>query len=691
MWVNARDHESVLVVRIQTIDHQEFAFDVERHESTSPGPTSWRAFKTILPETRDNLRECLRRLVNAEGFPDLSGLQALGQLMHDQLLPIELHEEFASQAGAVVISSEDLALPWELVHDGKKYLCLKQPLCRHLQIQNARGRLSSQQAVERNHARALIIANPESGTHFDLPNSVREARMLEQLFHEHGLESTVLLGNDCSWSRVLTELRDPTYSFIHLAGHVRDPEDQTGALPAFYCSDARLAFQEIMSSFRSDAFVFLSTCSGQPLQRKKSTDPAQRQIPSPIGQANSLASAFLSFPNCRGVVGTMWWIADEIAFDVSKAFYEHLLDGVPTGEAMRQARDAIFQNAKDPALWASYIQYGDPHLTFQCTGTLSGSVRPEPSEDLFPADPAIPPLDASGRLCLLNAYQEQRKMLSPAISSVHLLIGMMRIPDGAMSELLERAQIPTSLLADALCEALRRKDPPKEKWKGRTIRGGLAKILAGAKDAATKEGKSEVGELHILGALLDARSSGAYLLLTLTLRSIGRSASKLAELRQKKPPKVKIFKNTGVLNDKQFSRSAFMVLDQARTEAVKNGWAQIRSPHLAVAVLSHPDSDVSVHARQNGVKAEQIVACLRKEFVPTEHTDEKMGELDKHVFSENALKCLKYSARIAQARGSSIIDERDIWRAVLMDPSDFFVKLLLTNDVWPLRLLPYGW
>lgn len=158
-----------------------------------------------------------------------------------------------------------------------------------------------------------------------------------------------------------------------------------------------------------------------------------------------------------------------------------------------------------------------------------------------------------------------------------------------------------------------------------------------------------------------------------------------------KDPIMMIFEDDGQLNEKRFSRAAMMVLDQALTEAIRSRWTQIRSPHLGLAIFAHPDSDVSICARNNGIRAENIIKEFRRQFVADDPHALERRELNAHVLSENALECLRQAARFAEARNADQIDERDIWRAILMDPGNFFVQVLLKNGVWPLWLLPFGW
>jgi ATP-dependent Clp protease ATP-binding subunit ClpA len=148
--------------------------------------------------------------------------------------------------------------------------------------------------------------------------------------------------------------------------------------------------------------------------------------------------------------------------------------------------------------------------------------------------------------------------------------------------------------------------------------------------------------------------------------------------------------NSG-LSTRHFTHAALIVIDQAQTEACLTRWSQIRSPHMGVAIFAHPDSDVSLCAREHGIRVAKIVQEFRREFVGDEDPLRSGATLAKLHFSDNALQCLEQAVRVAQARGVEQIDEKDIWRAILMDPSNFFVRILLANGIWPLWLLPYGW
>ncbi len=154
---------------------------------------------------------------------------------------------------------------------------------------------------------------------------------------------------------------------------------------------------------------------------------------------------------------------------------------------------------------------------------------------------------------------------------------------------------------------------------------------------------------------------------------------------------MKSFDDNMRLNAQCFSHSALIVIDQAQTEARVMGWSRIRSPHMGIAIFAHPDSDVSICARKHGVRVEKIVKEFRNQFLGDENPLECEEILTESKFSENALQCLNQATQVALSRGVKQVDERDIWRAILMDPGNFFVKTLLANGIWPLWLLPYGW
>jgi hypothetical protein len=66
---------------------------------------------------------------------------------------------------------------------------------------------------------------------------------------------------------------------------------------------------------------------------------------------------------CGAFVGTQWRVADAVAAEVARAFYEHLVKGVPVAGALHAARDlARCRFPQDPT-WLAYTCFADPNAS----------------------------------------------------------------------------------------------------------------------------------------------------------------------------------------------------------------------------------------------------------------------------------------------------------------------------------------
>ncbi len=65
-------------------------------------------------------------------------------------------------------------------------------------------------------------------------------------------------------------------------------------------------------------------------------------------------------------VGSLWEVRDSRAAMLASTFYENIIEGVSVGEAMRAAREKVFNESKreGDVSWAAMILYGDPALSF---------------------------------------------------------------------------------------------------------------------------------------------------------------------------------------------------------------------------------------------------------------------------------------------------------------------------------------
>ena len=72
------------------------------------------------------------------------------------------------------------------------------------------------------------------------------------------------------------------------------------------------------------------------------------------------ASRFLR-AGAGGFIGAYWSVYDSTAFEFARAFYGHLLAGVPVGRAAREAR--LTARASGDPTWLAYTVFADPMAT----------------------------------------------------------------------------------------------------------------------------------------------------------------------------------------------------------------------------------------------------------------------------------------------------------------------------------------
>ena len=76
----------------------------------------------------------------------------------------------------------------------------------------------------------------------------------------------------------------------------------------------------------------------------------------------SLAQAF-TYAGCPSVVMSHWPVDDKSTADLMTSFYQHLADGLPKDEALRQARLGFLESAtpanSHPYFWGGFVVLGD--------------------------------------------------------------------------------------------------------------------------------------------------------------------------------------------------------------------------------------------------------------------------------------------------------------------------------------------
>lgn len=294
--------------------------------------------------------------VNKNGFlteEGINNLKKTGLLLWDHLLAGQVKEKLRTTHIADLILSLDetlIDIPWELLYDGKDFLCLKFNLGRLVRTKEKMG--PPQYRNFPSKLKMLILANPTN----DLKSAYLEGIYIkDQLDRRRDKISIDFKTTQIDTLYVKKNLRD--YDVVHFAGHCerdsKDPENSGWVL-----NDGRFTIQDIFAlgeSLSLPILVFSNACHSA--EAKADLLELDYQT-----KTYSLASAFL-FSGTRHYIGTIRKIEDQMSLVFSKEFYTHLINGKSVGECLRLARLKIIREHGLAALpWMSYLLYGDPHF-----------------------------------------------------------------------------------------------------------------------------------------------------------------------------------------------------------------------------------------------------------------------------------------------------------------------------------------
>jgi hypothetical protein len=260
-----------------------------------------------------------------------------------------------------------LGYPWELMHDGEEFFCLKHALGRFVNSATRAGALTAAPAnpfSTFSDLSVLLVSvpapQPRSGREFErLPGADAETMAIATtLTRIPGVKLTVLSGRDATWAGLFTALKGG-HQILHFCGHayfddehprssglvLHDRDMSTGAIVGFLTKSRPI-------------FCFINGC-----------ESARIGVGVPEEWKNqyniySLARAFLD--TGAYLLGSRWKVNDQAARSFAESFYQSLLgDTIPIGRAVQKARQDCVKLTGDPFGWASYILYGDPRVCFQ--------------------------------------------------------------------------------------------------------------------------------------------------------------------------------------------------------------------------------------------------------------------------------------------------------------------------------------
>ena len=313
-------------------------------------------FLTQIGIVRGSVKVVQRSIYNIQ-----NNLEKLGRLIFKYMIPASCKSCLRKiSTEYVILSTEDVEIPWELMHDSEEFFCLKYSVGRKIQAKVSIKRVDRPKSDK---VRFLFISNPT----LDLPKTEEEvSRILCYLKDLDNIDAIHISGKDATVDRLLDVLEEGYFDVIHYAGYatfnVKNPE----------YSAIRLHDEDITAKYLLNVIdippkiVFMNAC-----ESASSSDIYYLEYG---GKLTGLASAFIS-AGVDAYIGALWPVADDIAAELAISFYSQLLRGETVGKALRKAKLEIYKKYNDFLTWAAFILYGDPTLTLLEPKKQSSSLK----------------------------------------------------------------------------------------------------------------------------------------------------------------------------------------------------------------------------------------------------------------------------------------------------------------------------
>lgn len=285
----------------------------------------------------------------------LANLREIGQILYDEMLTMAIKERLRNTTAATLILNLDdqlVHIPWELLYDGRQFLCLRFEMGRVVK---------TSQIFPVSHSRALaiplkmlILADPTG----DLKGAYGEGTQIRDFMDQNRTFTHVSLRSDhVSVDSIKGKLRN--FDLIHFAGHA-DYHPQNADQSGWRLSESSLTTKDIVKMAGTStmpAMIFANACQSGRTEQWSLSESFENDI-------FGLANAFL-LAGVKHYIGTFWEILDKQSSLFALEFYRHLFSDISIGKALHRARNAFIElYGEESIVWASYVLYGDPSYDY---------------------------------------------------------------------------------------------------------------------------------------------------------------------------------------------------------------------------------------------------------------------------------------------------------------------------------------
>jgi len=254
----------------------------------------------------------------------------------------------------LTIDNQLVQIPWEILFDGKKFLCQRFCMGRLVKVNTSQNISMCRNLDHSDTFKMLILIPPDE----HLPETSAEGMKLVKL-----IEKKAKVSYQTTTKTAQLKKRMCRFDMVHFAGHAFFNQNQLGQ-NGWKLKDGVFKTDDIKALTDSyttmPIFIFSNAC-----QSARIDDWDAENINS-LG----LASAFM-IAGVKHYIGSAYEILDTPARKFSTIFYKYLIKGKTVGESLRQSRIRMMNDPFDIS-WAAYIHYGDPSEKFFSDKSLNG-------------------------------------------------------------------------------------------------------------------------------------------------------------------------------------------------------------------------------------------------------------------------------------------------------------------------------
>jgi tetratricopeptide (TPR) repeat protein len=278
------------------------------------------------------------------------------------LMPNDFKSRLKRQGNITwVLDKYTAGFPWELLqHKGEevKPMCVSAGMIRQLATGNSRVNIELVTADT-----ALVIGDPQlNGFLPQLLGALEEAKTVAEILQSHGYTTTPLLRE--VQDTIIPVLMSGSYKIIHLAGHGLfdpDPRKPSGMVIG---KDNFLTTRQLAQMSDTPDLVFVNCCF-----LGKTDVAAEKYYQSRFKLAASIGTQLIE-NGVKAVVVAGWAVDDKAANRFANTFYQNMFAGKAFGEAVRSAREDVYNNNNSVNTWGAYQCYGNPFYRLKAEGRM---------------------------------------------------------------------------------------------------------------------------------------------------------------------------------------------------------------------------------------------------------------------------------------------------------------------------------